>query len=305
MLSSIRRLGDAAGVDALACIGERGLSPRGRLSANGATRLLRARDGWVAVSLARPSDVEALPAWLGVETVDDVEVAVATRDTAETVERGRLLGLAVAALGERRANGLYRTERVGDAPPLGRPPRIVDLSSLWAGPLCTRILASRGATVVKVESATRPDGARDGAPAFYDALNAGKEIRTVEFTAEHVGELLLGADVVVEGSRPRALEQLGIAAHEVVADGPRVWLSITGHGRTMPEREWVGFGDDAAVAGGLVEWCEGEPAFFADAVADPLTGMAGAVAVTDALRAGGRWVIDCSLAGVAAFVAAA
>jgi hypothetical protein len=41
-----------------------------------------------------------------------------------------------------------------------------------------------------------------------------------------------------------------------------------------------------------------------DAIADPLTGMAGAVAVLDALRRGGRWLIDCNLAGVAAYVAA-
>ena len=83
----------------------------------------------------------------------------------------------------------------------------------------------------------------------------------------------------------------------------RVWLSITGHGRSEPQRHWVGFGDDAAVAGGLVAWSRGEPCFLGDAIADPLTGIAGATAVIDALQQGGRWLIDCNLAGVAAFVA--
>jgi len=54
--------------------------------------------------------------------------------------------------------------------------------------------------------------------------------------------LVAQADVVVEASRPRALEQLGIDAW---SGGARVWVSITGHGRNEPVR--VGFGDDAAV----------------------------------------------------------
>ena len=83
-----------------------------------------------------------------------------------------------------------------------------------------------------------------------------------------------------------------------------MWLSITGHGRGEPQRDWVGFGDDAAVAGGLVAWTDyRQPCFLADAIADPLTGIAGAVAIQHALAAGGRWLIDCNLAGVAAHVA--
>jgi len=324
MLAAIRRLGAAAGVDALACVGERaaitGQRPGGRISAGGTCRLLRAADGWMAVSLAREDDLDLLPAWLDgcrgnksrnprlIASANDWEAvagAVEGRRAAEVVARGRLLGLPVAVLGERAPAGLYRSERLGDAPPLTRPPRVVDLSSLWAGPLCSRILLQHGATVVKVESATRPDGARRGTPAFFEALNAGKELVTVDFPSGELRHLLQSADVVVEGSRPRALEQLGIDAAAVVAGGPRLWLSITGHGRTGPQRDWVAFGDDAAVAGGLVEWHSGEPAFYGDAVADPLTGMAGAVAVTEALASGGRWLVDCNLAGVAAHVAAA
>jgi crotonobetainyl-CoA:carnitine CoA-transferase CaiB-like acyl-CoA transferase len=134
-------------------------------------------------------------------------------------------------------------------------------------------------------------------------MHADKEFRSIDFTADALRDLFRIADVVVEGSRPRALEQLGIDAREIVEHGPRVWLSITGHGRGEPERNWVGFGDDAAVAGGLIAWENGAPCFMGDAIADPLTGVAGAAAVLAALKDGGRWLIDFNLAGVAAHVA--
>ena len=64
--------------------------------------------------------------------------------------------------------------------------------------------------------------------------------------------------------------------------------------------EWVGFGDDAAVAAGLVAWDEAGPCFCADAAADPATGLLAALAVVDHLAAGGRWLLDVALARVAA-----
>jgi crotonobetainyl-CoA:carnitine CoA-transferase CaiB-like acyl-CoA transferase len=158
--------------------------------------------------------------------------------------------------------------------------------------------------VIKVEAATRPDGARRGPAAFFELMHAGKEFVSIDFTRDALLDLLMAADVVVEGSRPRALEQLGIDARQIMMNGPRVWLSITGHGRSGPQRNWVGFGDDAAVSGGLVAWSRDTPCFVGDAIADPLTGIVGAVTVLDALQDGGRWLFDCNLAGVAAYVAA-
>ena len=128
-------------------------------------------------------------------------------------------------------------------------------------------------------------------------MHAGKELRTLDLRGPELPELVARADVVVEASRPRALRQLGIVAEDV---RPPVWLSITGHGRASNR---VAFGDDAAVAGGLVAWDDAGPCFVADAVADPLTGVAAAAAVAEALAAGGRWMIDASMAGVAAWVA--
>ena len=51
---------------------------------------------------------------------------------------------------------------------------VIELSSLWAGPLCGNLLRLAGARVVKVESTTRPDGSRAGPRKFFDVINGGK-----------------------------------------------------------------------------------------------------------------------------------
>jgi crotonobetainyl-CoA:carnitine CoA-transferase CaiB-like acyl-CoA transferase len=200
---------------------------------------------------------------------------------------------------------------------------VIDLSSLWAGPLCTHLLQLAGARVVKVESRHRPDGARNGPRAFFDLLHGGQESLAIDFGDEDgrvaLRGLIAAADVVVEASRPRALEQLGVFAERVLGRagvaganpgaapppvaGPKVWLSITGYGRQAPGREKVAFGDDAAVAGGLVARDRNGPSFLADAVADPCAGILSAVAVLEALTTGRRWLLDVSLRGVAAHLA--
>ena len=311
-------LGEPFGVDALALLGERaaiaGLSRRGSTSCGGAARLLPAADGWVAVNLARADDVALIPAWLEIDEPpgdpwDAVADELAGRPAAHAVERGRLLGLPVAGCGERPAGDPVVATMVGAAPPRAVADTVVvDLSSLWAGPLCAHLLGGLGAQVIKVESSTRPDGARRGPPAFFDLLHAGQRSVALDLQTpdgvDALRALLRAADVVIEGSRPRALEQLGVDAVGVVREGPQVWVSITGHGRDGAGREAVAFGDDAAVAGGLVAWGDGgRPRFVADAVADPLTGLVAAGAVVDALARGGRWLLDISLAGVAAHVA--
>jgi CoA transferase family III len=316
VVAEIVAIGERAGVDGLRRLGERAAvarySRRGATSCGGSTRLVRAQDDWVAVALPRPDDVALLPAWLGVPADahwDRVTSAVARSNACELVARGAELGLAVA-----------RRREVVDATPvhvsafdavarLTRAPVVVDLSSLWAGPLATQLLRRAGARVIKVESRARPDGARRGPARFFDALHAGTESVVLDFgTTAGVAQLrglLQSADVVVEASRPRALEQLGIDARQVVAHGPRVWLSITGHGRDAAQANRIAFGDDAAVAGGLVADDERGACFVADAVADPLTGMVAATAVLEALPRPSRVLLDVALARVAASVARA
>ena len=327
-------LGGSVTVEPLSLLGERaalsGLQRQGAISCGGSTRLLRAADGWFAVALARSEDLDLVPAWLErAAPLDDPWSAVADAarltSAAELVDRAAMLGLPAASLPERSYEARRTGTLFGELPvcaaevsglpaPAPAPVRalrgtvVVDLSSLWAGPLCGSLLAAAGASVVKVESTGRPDGARRGPQAFFDLLNAGKRSVALDLTRADgrraLTDLVGSADVVIEASRPRALEQLGIDAIRIVSGtGPTVWASITGHGRTGPGRDRVAFGDDAAVAGGLVCWDGDQPCFCADAVADPVAGVVAAAAVLDALARGGRWLLDVSMATVASHLA--
>ncbi len=180
---------------------------------------------------------------------------------------------------------------------------VADLSSLWAGPLCGQLLARAGAIVVKVESPSRPDGTRRGEPAFFDWMNAGKLCYAVDFDpgADALRRLLDVADIVIEGSRRAALRRRKLSADDVPARPGRIWLRINGY-RDQPDRP--AFGDDAAVAGGLVDTDDDGPVFCGDAIADPLSGLEAARAVGESLRRGGGEVIDVSMAQVAARYAA-
>ena len=320
LASAASAVGGQLEVEPLELLGERaaiaGLHRRGAVSVGGATRLVEAADRWMAVSLARPDDVELVPAWLERERTSGdpwpaiVDVA-RERTAGELVARARLLGLPAAVLGEaagRRPPVVRTSLGAGRAATSLEGVVVVELGSLWAAPLCGSLLQLAGATVVKVESTRRPDGARRGPPAFFDLLNAGKHSVALDLSvpagAATLARVVAGADVVIEASRPRALEQLGVRAAEVVASGgPRVWLSITGHGREGPAAGWVAFGDDAAVAGGLVAHDDRGPVFCADAAADPISGVTAAAEALQALATGGRWLLDLSLAAVAAAVA--
>jgi hypothetical protein len=322
----VRALAKASGSDALHAVdgalllGERaalaGFSRRGRVSPGESCRLLRAADGWLAVNLARPDDRSLLPAWLesdptrfGPDPWPGVEAHCAERPVDVLVERARLCGIPVAPAAQ-RVTPAPAPHRVASRGPERAPPRrlsVVDLSSLWAGPLCGQLLGLAGAEVTKVESRARPDGARFGPPAFFALMNGRKRERTLELhTREGVGELdalLREADVVVESARPRALRQLGIDAEAIVAETPGlVWVSITGYGR---ENEAVAFGDDAACAAGLAV-ASGEPdapLFCADAIADPLAGVHAARIAWETRQRGGGALLDVALRDVAAHAA--
>jgi crotonobetainyl-CoA:carnitine CoA-transferase CaiB-like acyl-CoA transferase len=315
-------------VDALALLGERaaiaGFGRGGATSVGGNAHLLAAADGWLALNLGRPEDLALLPAWLEapLDPADwrAVTAAVAVRPVEALVEQAALLGLPVGAVpaGRRDAQLVVRhaDRRVrpavvtpGGPARHGGAPLVVDLSSLWAGPLCTRLLAAAGARVVKVEGARRADGARRGPAAFFDLLHVGKEAVTVDFAdpddLRFLRALVSRADVVVEASRPRVLDALGFDP-SAAADAGTVWLSVTGYGRSGPWANRVAFGDDAAVAGGLVLPAAAgrPPRFVADAVADPLGGVHGALAVLVALLARRGAVVDLALRDTAAACAA-
>jgi hypothetical protein len=285
------------------------LRRRGRISAGGATRLLATADGWCALALPRADDAAALPALMEVDAVTgDAWTALshwaATRSTEAVVARAQLLDIAAAALGEAGAEPPAVRVCGGSAGPR-RPDGLLvaDLSSLWAGPLCAQVLALAGAAVVKVESPSRPDGTRSGEPAFYDWMNFGKLSYAVDFDSgsDALRRLLSAADIVIEGSRPAALRRRRLSAEDLPGRPGRIWLRIRGY-RDQPHRP--AFGDDAAVAGGLVGAAGDGPVFCGDAIADPLSGLEAARAVGESLRRGGGEVVDVSMAQVAAGYAA-
>lgn len=282
-----------------------GLTAAGRISAGGATRLLRAADTWCAFTLSRPDDAAAVPALIESAGIDTdpwphLQHWVATRPAAAVVGRAQLLGIPAAVLGEVRPAGPV-PRRCGPRAAPAHELLVVDLSSMWAGPLCAQLLRGAGATVVKVESPRRPDGTRSGSRAFYDWMNHGKLSYAMEFdNLPEMRRLLGAADIVIEASRPEALVRRGLGPTGIAPRPGRIWLRITGYGSDRDSATRVAFGDDAAVAGGLVESGPDGPVFVGDAIADPLTGLHAAAAVVEALARGGGELIEISMAATAA-----
>jgi hypothetical protein len=297
---------------------------RGTVSANGTCHLVRAADGWLAVSLSRPVDLRSLPAVLGRELAGDpwheLRQHAAPRPAADVAAAAQLVGIPAAALGSQlasqdatvretpaaAASPAIRLSRLGEP---GAAPRLVlDLSAMWAGPLCASILHRAGWDVLKAEDARRPDGARNGSAEFYASLHRGIPAVQLDFgSAAGRAELLRLAGlagIIVESSRPRALRQLGLVAEDWLGAAPgRTWISVTGYGRDDPQ-DRVAFGDDAAVAGGLVaRGADGGPVFCGDAIADPLTGLHAGLAGLAAQASGGGWLADVPMAGVCAGLA--
>lgn len=321
-----------------------GLSRNGAVSAGGSCRLVAASDGLLALNLPRPSDLDLVSAWLEVDARSDPWAAVIEvapeRAAVQLVERGQLIGLPVALVpqpgevaGDEQGTQRASPARSGDGTELilspwqlidettatdhtriPRPPAleadgpglVVDLSSMWAGPLCANLLGLAGFRVIKVESASRPDGARKGPSEFFDLLHHGHESVVVDFddpsALDRLGWLLASADVVIESSRPRALDQLGVGPAVTLARSPSaVWVSITGYGRWGPWSNRVAFGDDAAAAGGMVVADDpGAPMFCGDALGDPLAGLHAALVALAMSYGGHGGLVDVAMRDVVA-----
>lgn len=310
-----------AALNGATIVGERGSNGdytiNGRVSAGlGGSRLMPTRDGgWFALTLIRTEDRELLPALflddgIDIHSPEAIAAAVARHDCAELVMRGRLLGLPVASADETPASppvqvlveGLHRQRGPGHVP------LVVDLSAIWAGPLAGHLLWLAGAQVVKVESRSRPDLIRRDDPATFDLINQGKASVLIDMASETQKAALIAlirrADFVIESSRVRALKQLGIDAEALVRETPGlVWLSVTGHGASGDAAMWTGIGNDCAVAGGLARAladASGTIGYVGDAIADPLTGITGALEGWRAYRSGTARRIGLAMSAITA-----
>jgi crotonobetainyl-CoA:carnitine CoA-transferase CaiB-like acyl-CoA transferase len=179
--------------------------------------------------------------------------------------------------------------------------RILDLSRVLAGPLCTMMLGDLGASVLKVE---RPDGGDEtrgwgppfdgrGESAYYLSVNRNKLGLTADLDAELdvtlLRELAAGADVVVENFRPGTLERRGIGVAELRAMNPSlVWCSITGFGAgsTRPGYDFVVQAESGWMS--VTGESAGTPMKHGVALADVLAGKDAAIAILGALVARAR-----------------
>jgi hypothetical protein len=306
---------DLTDLDGAAMLGERaaltGLTRKAPWSLGQTCRAVRSCDGWVAVNLARTEDIESVGALLQLDAPpDDAEQAWHLIDKeslfhsgSDLVARAQLLGMPLSKVARPKAVAPWRISGAPGHDRQHRAPRVVDLSTLWAGPLAASLLGRCGAEVVRLESSSRPDGSRIGSPDFDNRLHTGQSSVALDFAdpsqLSEVRRLIASADIVISSARLRALLALGLDPHPA-ADRDRVWLAVTAFGLADNR---VGFGDDCAMAGGLFGRLEdGRPVPVGDAVADPVTGLHGAVAALACFRAGGSWLVDASLVGTAAAV---
>lgn len=280
------------------------------ISRNGSCRLFATRDGWVAVNLPRAEDRDMVSALLGEEGEGDawerLAAALPKRSAGAISEQATVLGLAVGVLGEATQSvAAVVPARTGRALAWRSVPRVVDLSTLWAGPLCGALLAEAGCEVILVESLRRPDRMAEALPAFRARLHGAKRIVKLDLSSdtgrEVLASLVRDADVVITAARPRGLVGIGLPP---TLGQDLIHVAVTAHGFFGPGADRIGFGDDCAVSGGLVDTDHrGVPTFVADAVADPLTGACATVRALRALALGECGTYDVSLAATAAGVA--
>jgi crotonobetainyl-CoA:carnitine CoA-transferase CaiB-like acyl-CoA transferase len=191
--------------------------------------------------------------------------------------------------------------------------RVLDCSTILAGPLCCQILGDFGADVVKIEHPTAGDNMRghglskDGHPLWWKEISRNKRTLGLSLSAPAGAkvfiELCRTADVVVESFRPGTLERWGIGPEVLHEANPRLILvRISGFSQTGPYAQRAGFGTLAEAMSGfahLTGEADGPPTLPAFGLADSICGIAASSAAMMALyhrdRSGAGQVVDMSL----------
>ncbi|WP_342024901.1 CoA transferase [Arthrobacter citreus] len=177
--------------------------------------------------------------------------------------------------------------------------RVVDASTLFAGPMAAMHLGDMGADVVKVEHPNRPDPARghgpskDGQNLWWKTL--GRNKRTVAIDLHTAGgrdafiRLARSADVVIENFRPGTLERWGLDYNALSAQNPGLVLArVTGFGQIGPYKNRPGFGTLAEAMSGFASSTgepDGPPTLPPFGLADGVASLATAYAIMVALHA--------------------
>lgn len=141
--------------------------------------------------------------------------------------------------------------------------RVLELGSLIAGPMATRIMADFGAEVLKIEHPDRPDPMRkwgrvmDGEKSMWWAIQSrGKKLLALDikdpYDFQTIKGLINEADVLVENFRPGTLEKLGLAPDKLWQDNPGLIIArISGYGQTGPKAHMPGYASVAEAESGL------------------------------------------------------
>ncbi|PET78070.1 CoA transferase [Bacillus sp. AFS001701] len=178
--------------------------------------------------------------------------------------------------------------------------KILDLSRVVAGPICTSMLGDLGADVIKVEGPDIVDETRTWFPPdvedislYFMAVNRNKRAITVNLKTEEgiriIKEILKDTDVVVENFKTGTMERLGLGYEEMKALNPKlIHCSITGFGHTGPYRQLPGYDFLAQAMSGFMSvngTPDGEPTKAGIAMADLYTGLHAVISILAALQA--------------------
>lgn len=176
--------------------------------------------------------------------------------------------------------------------------RVLDVSTLFAGPLAATFLGDLGADVIKIEHPRRPDAARTHGPAkqgvglWWLTLGRNKQAITLDLSQPAGADLLVrlvrDADVMIENFRPGTLERWGLDWDRLRAANPGLVLArVTTFGQSGPYAGRPGFGSLAEAMSGFAAMTgepDGPPTLPPFGLADGIAALATAYAVLAALR---------------------
>ncbi len=278
----------------------------------------RTADGWVRTHGNYPHHAQALCRAFDVGD-DPIRLAAALRErrSADAVELvTEAGGLAVHVREEEpaidealRGTALLDVRRVSESQPSGtaagdRPldgVRVLDLTRVIAGPVCTRTLAALGADVLRID----PPGLPEPEWQHLDTGH-GKRSAVLDARSSRMRALLDAADVVVLGYRPAALARLGLSPERLGEQYPGLVIAqLSAWGVDQPDR--AGFDSLVQAESGiaLIESADGDrPGALPAQALDHSAGYLLAASVTALLarrrREGGTWIVRTSLRRIAA-----
>lgn len=192
--------------------------------------------------------------------------------------------------------------------------RVLDLATIYAGPLAAQLLGDFGAEVVKVEHPSRPDGLRghgpqkDGVPLWWKMLARNKRTVGINLGDPDGADLLVRlaetADVIIESFRPGTLERWGLGFDRLTERNPGlVLVRMSGFGQNGPYASRPGFGTLIEAMSGFAAMTgepDGAPVLPPFGLADGIAGVTAAMATMMALyhrdaRGGAGQVVDLSV----------